>query len=78
MRDPANQPDYPRKDLGDGPIPPLTFDQLQAYAEFAALAARSMRRRGRRRDGEAGAGIPADPRKPNTLSGGAAAALDFD
>ncbi len=42
---------------------------------IADLAARIYRRKP---PGTAAAPIPADPRKPNTLTGGAAAALDFD
>lgn len=36
------------------------------------------KQRRRRPPGTAAAPIPADPKKPNTLTGGAAAALDFD
>ncbi|MBO9669221.1 MAG: hypothetical protein J7485_01760 [Sphingobium sp.] len=37
-----------------------------------------LKQRRRRPPGTAAAPIPADPKKPNTLTGGAAAALDFD
>lgn len=43
---------------------------------IADLAIRHQRRR--KPPGTAAAPVPADPRKPDTLSGGAAAALDFD
>jgi hypothetical protein len=36
------------------------------------------RRRRKRRDGDDEAGVPVKPDRPNTLSGGAAAALEFD
>lgn len=36
------------------------------------------KQRRRRPPGMAAAPLPADPQKPNTLTGGAAAALDFD
>lgn len=36
-------------------------------------------RRGKKRgDGEVGEGAPVEPNRPNNLSGGAAAALEFD
>ncbi len=45
-------------------------------AQLCVAAERVMRRK--RRPGSAsGDGVPADPRRPDTLSGGAAAALDF-
>ncbi len=43
---------------------------------IADLAVRLPRRR--KPPGTAAAPLPADPRKPDTLSGGAAAALEFD
>ena len=67
----SSQPDGPRKDLQGQPRVRMTFQQLQLYAEMI-----ERHRRSGRRDGEAG-GVPADPRRPNRLSGGAAAALDF-
>jgi hypothetical protein len=41
------------------------------------MARRFLHPRGKRR-GEGGEGVPVDPDRPNTLAGGAAAALDFE
>lgn len=68
----SSQPDGPRKNWHGHPTARLTLEKLQQYAEMIDR----LTRKGRR-DGEAG-GVPADPRRPNTLSGGAAAALEFD
>jgi hypothetical protein len=74
MRDSsAPEPDGPRKDLRGQLRPPMTCTQLQKCAEMIARY-----RRPGRRDDEAGLGAPVDPRKPNTLSGGATAPLEFD
>jgi hypothetical protein len=48
--------------------------QLRMIADLAAL----IQQRRRKPPGTAAAPIPADPNKPNTLSGGAAAPLEFD
>ena len=45
-------------------------------AEWAVTQER--RRRGRRRKDLDDGGVPVEPNKPRTLSGGAAAALEFD
>ena len=37
-----------------------------------------LRRNHKRSDGEAGESVPVEPNRPNNLSGGAAAALEFD
>ena len=50
---------------------------LHILAWFDAKEKRSPRRRGRRKDLDDG-GVPVEPNKPKNLSGGAAAALEFD
>ena len=45
---------------------------------FASRLADRIKRRNKRRDGEAGDSVPVEPNRPNDLSGGAAAALEFD
>jgi hypothetical protein len=47
---------------------------------LARLASRFLhpRGRGKRRSDEGGQGVPVDPNRPNTLTGGAAAPLDFE
>jgi hypothetical protein len=49
-----------------------------AHLRMIADLVAHMQRGRRRPPGTAAAPIPADPRKPNTLSGGAAAPLEFD
>ena len=50
---------------------------LHILAWLDAQQQRSRRRRGRRKDLDDG-GVPVEPNKPKNLSGGAAAALEFD
>jgi hypothetical protein len=47
---------------------------------LARIALRFLHKRGRgkKRKDEGGEGVPVDPNRPNILSGGAGAALDFD
>lgn len=73
MRDQFSEPDGSRKSLHGERRLPMSLAQRQAYATLIPRFGR-----GGRRNGESGAGVAADPRKPNTLSGGAAAALEFD
>ena len=50
---------------------------VQERADIRRLMDR-IRRGKKRGDGEAGEGVPVEPNRPNNLSGGAAAALEFD
>jgi hypothetical protein len=55
-------------------------DRLRLAQERAlagTIAGRSRRLR-KRRDGEVGESAPVEPNRPDNLSGGAAAALEFD
>jgi hypothetical protein len=49
---------------------------LDIYLTWIEQDRRSKRRR--RRKGEEPGGVPVEPNRPSTLSGGAAAALEFD
>ena len=58
------------------PFPPgarKAFDK-----EWARRLRIRMRRKPRKGSGLEGGGVPVEPDRPNTLSGGAAAALEFD
>ena len=59
---------------------PQRYEPLRGLtlAEFRERRLRRRRRGGRRGDQEGGEGVPVDPDRPNHLSGGAAAALEFD
>lgn len=67
----------PIPDLG----PRLSSEELLRIARERTFAWRMgdrLRRRGKRPGGEAGEAVPVEPNRPLDLSGGAAAALEFD
>jgi hypothetical protein len=66
LPDPPSQPRKRRR------LPIALRDALDSMADFA-----KRRRRGRRKDLDDG-GVPVEPNKPKNLSGGAAAALEFE
>lgn len=63
-------PRSPRPDPVRGPFPPRS--QLATLAMVAML-----QRRRKDKDPDQG-GVPVEPNRPSTLSGGAAAGLEFD
>ena len=65
----------PTPDLG----PRLSSEERLRIAQDKAFVRNMVERvRRRRSDGEAGEGVPVEPNRPSNLSGGAAAALEFD
>lgn len=70
MRDASSS--GPRKDLHGERRTEMTLEQLQRLSE------RINKRSRRKGPGGFDTGVPVDPRRPNTLSGGAAAPLEFD
>ena len=48
-----------------------------SFRRYLWLSPRKSRKRGKDKDKDDG-GVPVEPNKPNTLSGGAAAELEFD
>ncbi|WP_374943942.1 hypothetical protein [Sphingomonas sp.] len=53
----------------------LRIAQERAFARIVVERVRHLRKRF---DGEAGESVPVEPNRPNDLTGGAAAALEFD
>lgn len=70
----------PTPDVPSGPERRRMRIELAAHAELFERMARSFPQwRGRRKRGENGSeGVPVNPDRPSHLTGGAAAALDFD
>jgi len=68
--------------MPDPRLPPdrSSFHSAARVFERAYLAHLAQRRRPRRRPGRErdGGGVPVEPDRPNSLSGGAAAELDFE
>jgi hypothetical protein len=67
------RPEYPKRQFRLR----RTHPSLTAALRGPAWVSFMKRRRSRRGDEEDG-GVPVEPNRPNTLSGGAAAALEFD
>lgn len=67
----------PVPDLG----PRLSSEERLRIAQdkaFVRKMVERVRRNIKRSDGEAGESVPVEPNRPSNLSGGAAAALEFD
>jgi hypothetical protein len=70
----------PRPDLPRMPRIPAPPSSARLSVAALALALQRLNRgppKGKRKDSDEG-GVPVEPNRPNTLTGGAAAALEFD
>jgi hypothetical protein len=70
----------PRHDIPTGPSKRhgLTLSQLRTIKIVIATRLGPNRRKDKKRGRKDEGGVPVDPNRPHTLSGGAAAALEFD
>lgn len=70
----------PTHDLGPRRVPTGTVRRERRDTLLARIAAHALSRKRKRpgKDGAGGDSVPVEPNRPNNLTGGAAAALEFD